>query len=169
MHDLLSIAEFREENKKMVRSKNGTQSKKVATWLRELSELETSAGRLKANPAHSGIAAAERVNSLRELIPTSILLHYDHLKSRGKRSVAPVTRGVCGSCHLAFPSGSLANLRRTSETLNVCVNCGAFVYLAEEEPANDSANAGSRQKIQLKRDVARAHPRTRSRKVRAAT
>ena len=170
MHDLLSIAEVREENK-MVRYNNGTQSKKVATWLRELSELETSAGRLKATPAHSGIAAAEQVNSLRELIPTSILLHYDHLKSRGKRSVAPVTRGVCGSCHLAFPSGSLANLRRTSETLNVCVNCGAFVYLAEEEPANGSGNAvpGSRKKIQLKRDIARAHPRTRSRKIRAAT
>lgn len=155
----------------MVRSNNGTQSKKVATWLRELSELETSAGRLKVNPAHSGIAAAERVNSLRELIPTSILLHYDHLKSRGKRSVAPVTRGVCGSCHLAFPSGNLANLRRTSETLNVCVNCGAFVYLAEEEPANGSGNAvpGSRKKIQLKRDVARTHRRTRPPKVRAAT
>jgi predicted nucleic acid-binding Zn-ribbon protein len=155
----------------MARSKNGTQSKNIATWLRELSELETSAGRLKANPAHLGIAAAERVNSLRELIPTSILLHYDHLKSRGKRSVAPVTRGVCGGCHLAFPSGSLANLRRTSETLNVCVNCGAFVYLAEEEPANGSTNAaaGSRKKIQLKRDVARTHPRTRTRKIRAGT
>jgi hypothetical protein len=50
------------------------------------------------------------------------------------------------------------------------VNCGAFVYLAEEEPANGSANAvpGSRKKIQLKRDVARPYPRTRSRKVRAA-
>jgi predicted nucleic acid-binding Zn-ribbon protein len=155
----------------MVRCKNGAQAKKVATWLRELSEIETSAGRLKANPAHSGTEAPERVNSLRELIPTSILLHYDHLKSRGKRSVAPVTRGVCGSCHLAFPSGVLANLRRTSETLNICINCGAFVYLAEEEPANGSANAvaGSRKKIQLKRDVARAHRRTRPPKVRAAT
>jgi predicted nucleic acid-binding Zn-ribbon protein len=155
---------------KMVRSKNGTQSKKVATWLRELSELETSAGRLKANPAHSGVAAAERVNSLRELIPTSILLHYDHLKSRGKRSVAPVTRGVCGSCHLAFPSGSLANLRRTSETLNGCVNCGAFVYLAEEEPANGSTKVipDGRKKIQSKRGVVRRHARIRSRKVRAA-
>jgi predicted nucleic acid-binding Zn-ribbon protein len=156
---------------KMLRTKNVTQSKKVATWLRELSELEVSTGRLEAIPAHSRIAAAERLNSLRELIPTSILLHYDHLKSRGKRSVAPVTRGVCGSCHLAFPSGSLANLRRTSESLNVCVNCGAFVYLAKEEPVNGSANAvpGSRKKIRLKPKAARAHPRTRSRKIRAAT
>ena len=155
----------------MVRSNNGTQSKNVATWLRELSELETSVGHLKSTQAHSGIAAAKRVNSLRELIPTSILLHYDHLKSRGKQSVAPVTRGVCGNCHLAFPSGSLANLRRTSETLNVCVNCGAFVYLAEEKPPNGSANAVpvSRKTIRSKQDVARAHPRTRSRKVRAST
>ena len=55
--------------------------------------------------------------------------------------MAAVKRGVCGSCHLAFPSGSLASLRRTNEALNVCVNCGAFVYLAEEEPASGSANA----------------------------
>ena len=153
----------------MVRTKNGTQSKKIATWLRELSELEVPAGRAKAKPASTSVAA--RVNSLRELIPTSILLHYDHLKSRGKQSVAPVTRGVCGSCHLAFPSGSLANLRRTSETLNVCEYCGAFVYLAEEEPANGSANAVAdiRKKIQSKRAGTPVRLRTRARKARAAT
>ena len=153
---------------KMVRFNNGTQSKKVATWLRELSELDASGGRLKTKPAHSGAAA--RIDYLRELIPTSILLHYDHLKSRGKRSVVPVTRGVCGNCHLAFPSGSLPNLRRTSETLNVCVYCGAFVYLAEEEQANGSTKVipGGRKKIQSKRSAVRRHARIRSRKVRAA-
>jgi hypothetical protein len=153
----------------MMRFNDGLQSKKIATWLRELSELDASGRRSKTTPLRSGTAA--RVNGLRELIPTSILRHYDHLKARGKRSMAPVTRGICGSCHLAFPSGSLANLRRTSETLHVCVHCGAFVFLAEEEPANGSANAvpGSRKKIQSKRDVAQAHPRTRSRKGRVAT
>ena len=106
---------------------HGTQSKNITAWLRELSGLEVG----QAKPVRG--TAAARVNSLRELIPTSILLHYDRLKARGKRSVAPVKRGVCGSCHLAVPSGSLANLRRTTGTLNLCVNCGAFVYFDEEE------------------------------------
>lgn len=150
-------------------SNNGIQSKKVATWLRELSEIETSVVHSRAKPAQT--SATARVNSLRELIPTSILRHYDHLKARGKRSVAAVRRGVCGSCHLAFPSGSLASLRRTNETLNVCVNCGAFVYLAEEEPANGSANAVAdiRKTVRSKRAVAPVRLRTRACKAHAAT
>ncbi len=142
----------------------GNQSKKIARWLRELSDLDRNA------PSRG--ATVDRINALRELIPTSMLRHYDHLKSRGKRSVAPVTHGVCGSCHLGFPSGILANLRRTSEMLNICINCGAFVYLAEEESANGSIKAGvsrqKKQKVQSKRAVVRGRARTRSRKVRAA-
>jgi predicted nucleic acid-binding Zn-ribbon protein len=154
--------------REMMTSSNGIQSRKVATWLRELYELEASAGHSKGKPAPT--SATARVNSLRELIPTSILRHYDHLKARGKRSVAAVRRGVCGSCHLAFPSGSLASLRRTNETLKVCINCGAFVYLAEEEPANGSANAVAdiRKRGPSRRAVAPVRPRTRARKAHAA-
>jgi len=128
----------------------------------------TSSNGIQSRPAQT--SAAARVNSLRELIPTSILRHYDHLKTRGKRSVAAARRGVFGSCHLAFPSGSLASLRRTNETLNVCVNCGAFVYLAEEEPVNGAANAVAdiRKKGPSKRAVAPVRPRTRARKAHAA-
>jgi hypothetical protein len=135
----------------------GTQSKNIATWLRELSGLD--AGRAK--PVRGTTAA--RVNSLRELIPTSILLHYDRLKARGKRSVAPVKRGVCGSCHLAVPSGSLANLRRTTGTLNVCVNCGAFVYFDEEEPTIVVVTK-PRNKPVLQRSNGSVHPRRRPHK-----
>jgi hypothetical protein len=147
----------------------GNQSKKIACWLRELSELDLNISRSNTSAEGNG-AAEERINVLRRLIPTSMLRHYDHLKSRGKRSVAPITRGVCGSCHLTFPSGVLANLRRTSETLNVCVNCGAFVYLAEEEQAKGFTKVipGGRKKIQSKGGVVRRHARIRSRKVRAA-
>jgi predicted nucleic acid-binding Zn-ribbon protein len=148
----------------MITSIHGTQSNNVATWLRELSELEAG----QAKPLRG--SAAARVNSLRELIPTSILLHYDRLKARGKRSVAPVKRGVCGSCHLAVPSGSLANLRRTAGSLNVCVNCGAFVYFADEDPINGVAAVviGTRKKRPSKRGIAPARPRSASGKLRAA-
>lgn len=147
----------------------GSQSKKIARWLRELSDLDSNIRRSNIPAGGSG-TAAERINVLRRLIPTSMLRHYDHLKSRGKRSVAPITRGVCGSCHLAFPSGVLANLRRTSETLNVCINCGAFVYLAEEEPTNASTNVAPRspKKIHLKRGDVRRPSRRRPQKLRCA-
>jgi predicted nucleic acid-binding Zn-ribbon protein len=144
----------------MMTSIHGTQSKNIAAWLRELSELE--AGRAK--PVRRTTAA--RLNSLRELIPTSILLHYDRLKARGKRSVAPVKRGVCGSCHLAVPSGSLANLRRTTGTLNVCVNCGAFVYF-EEEPTI-AVVTKPRKKPVLQPSNGSVHSRRRSRKTHVA-
>src|ERR1035437_6603257 len=147
----------------------GSQSKKIARWLRELSDLDSNIRRSNTPAAGDG-TAAERINVLRGLIPTSMLRHYDHLKSRGKRSVAPITRGVCGRCHLAFPSGVLANLRRTSETLNVCINCGAFVYLAEEEPTHGGTKVAPRspKKIHLKRGDVRRPSRRRPRKVRCA-
>jgi predicted nucleic acid-binding Zn-ribbon protein len=145
----------------------GNQSKKIARWLRELSDLDLSIR--SSTPGAGDGTIAERINVLRGLIPTSMLRHYDHLKSRGKRSVAPVTRGVCGSCHLAFPSGVLANLRRMRETLNVCINCGAFVYVAEEELTNGriGAVAHSPKKIQSKRGNARPS-RSRTGKLRHA-
>lgn len=130
----------------------GNQSKKIARWLRELSELDRNSHSRTAQTRDG--ATAERITALRELIPTSMLRHYDHLKSRGKRSVAPIIRGVCGSCHLAFPSGVLANLRRTKEMLNVCINCGAFVYLDEEELTNGTVSP-SPKKIQAKRGNSR--------------
>jgi len=151
----------------MTRDRNN-QSKKIGAWLRELSELDVTVGPLNPNAPDMGAVAVERINSLRELIPTSMLRHYDHLKSRGKRSVAPVRRGVCGSCHLAFPSGSLANLRKKSETLNVCVNCGAFVYLDEQDDDSQVANSsGSRRKnAALNHESARRRSVPKSRKVR---
>ena len=144
------------------------QSKKIGAWLRELSELDFTVGPLNTNTSDRG-AAVERINSLRELIPTSMLRHYDHLKSRGKRSVAPVRRGICGSCHLAFPSGSLANLRKMSETVNVCVHCGAFVYLDEQGDDSQVVNASDRRgrDAALNRGSARRRSVPKSRKVRS--
>lgn len=144
------------------------QSKKIGAWLRELSDLDLN---IRSNtPGAGNGTTAERINVLRGLIPTSMLRHYDHLKSRGKRSVAPVRRGVCGSCHLAFPSGSLANLRKLSETLNVCVNCGAFVYLDEQDDDGQAANASDKRgrNAALNRGSARRRSVPKSRKVRSS-
>ena len=144
----------------------GKQSKKIARWLRELSDLDFNIRRSNTSAAGNG-GVVERINVLRGLIPTSMLRHYDHFKSRGKRSVAPITRGVCGSCHLAFPSGVLGNLRRTSETLNVCINCGAFVYLDEQDADSQVAKSSGRRRknVALNHDSARRRSVPRYQKV----
>jgi predicted nucleic acid-binding Zn-ribbon protein len=80
-----------------------------------------------------------RVALLRAPLPTSILVHYDNRIARGKPGIAPVQGGVCGSCHLSLPSGRLADLRSKPQEVNVCDNCGVFIFLAEDEsaPASD--------------------------------
>lgn len=149
----------------MRRSSN--QSKRIGAWLRELSELDVNPRLLNIGAPKTG-GAAERIDSLRELIPTSVLRHYDHLRSRGKRSVAPVTRGVCGSCYLAFPSGSLATLRKINETLNVCLHCGAFVYLDEQDQnglaATSKVTAKKRPSLNCKSQLRRSAPKCRKRR-----
>ena len=74
-----------------------------------------------------------KIESLRAPLPTSILGHYDGRKARGKLGIAAVRRGVCGACHLSIPTGRLADLRRKTGELNVCDNCGVFIYLPEDE------------------------------------
>src|SRR6201997_4666939 len=86
----------------------------------------------------------EKIESLRALLPTSILGHYDGRTARGKLAIAPVHRGVCGSCHLAMPSGRLSDLRRKPGELNVCDNCGAFIYLGEAESTLSSLSISDR-------------------------
>jgi predicted nucleic acid-binding Zn-ribbon protein len=86
----------------------------------------------------------EKIESLRALLPTSILGHYDGRKARGKLAIAPVHRGVCGACHLSMASGRLSDLRRKPGELNVCDNCGVFIYLAEDESATGSVLSSDR-------------------------
>ena len=66
--------------------------------------------------------------------------YYDNRKARGKLGIAAVRRGVCGACHLAIPSGRVADLRRKPGELNVCDNCGIFIYLTEDELAPPSGS-----------------------------
>jgi predicted nucleic acid-binding Zn-ribbon protein len=71
------------------------------------------------------------IDSLRANIPLSVLLDYDRMRGRGKRSVAAVCHGVCSACHLALGLGNVAALRRGD--LCRCGNCGRYLYLVEEE------------------------------------
>lgn len=130
------------------------QAQNIIPRLRQLVELERVQRQLKKNSGASGSRTAE-IESLRALLPTSILSHHDALRARGKISVAPVTRGVCGACHLSIPRGHLGQLRRVADDLSVCDHCGVFIYLADEDqPAAatvpKSAAAGKKKAVAAK-------------------
>ena len=74
-----------------------------------------------------------RIDSVRGPLPTSILGHHDRCTARGKLSVAEVRHGVCGACYLALPHAHAFELVSKPTELNVCDNCGAFIYPADEE------------------------------------
>ena len=115
--------------------------------LRKLAQLDVELGKLSSETEEYQ-EVQDKIESLRAPLPTSILSHYDARKARGKLALAPVERGVCGACHLAIPSGRLSDLRRKPGELNVCDNCGAFIYLREEELVRPSAAVSNRNPVQ---------------------
>lgn len=105
---------------------------RITKALRRLNELQ-------AKPLAawtSGLTSAERelaIEHARVGLPTSVLGHHDRLVVRGKRSLAWVHNGVCGSCHIRLPIGHRNPSARGGD-LDVCENCGVFL----EWPVEDS-------------------------------
>jgi predicted nucleic acid-binding Zn-ribbon protein len=98
--------------------------------LKCLGELDSAKRRLADQPVD--VANLDReIETVRERIPTSLLIHYDLRRSRGKPAIVAVRGSVCGGCHLTLPSGRAAALRRGDESVQVCDHCGAFLYSAE--------------------------------------
>jgi predicted nucleic acid-binding Zn-ribbon protein len=110
------------------------QSATILQRLRKLVQFDAELGRLGTDTKERQ-QMQSKITALRAPLPTSILSHYDRCKARGKLCIAPVRHGVCGACHLALPTGRLADLFSKPTELNVCDNCGVFIYPADDEPA----------------------------------
>ena len=108
------------------------QAQNIIPRLRRLAELQAAQRQLKKDSVSSASLVAE-IESLRSVLPTAILSHHDARRARGKVSVAPVTRGICRACHIALPRGRVGELHRTAGEVNICDNCGVFIYLADED------------------------------------
>ncbi len=110
----------------------------IMDGLRELNDLRVQQVRQQHLPKDesSKTLITKKTDILRSQIPTSILGHHDRLQARGKPSVARVQDGVCGACHLTIPIGHRLSLRSSSE-LDVCDNCGVFIYLDKQEQVSD--------------------------------
>jgi predicted nucleic acid-binding Zn-ribbon protein len=135
------------------------QSATILQRLRKLVQFDAELGRLGADTKERQ-QMQSKIAALRAPLPTSILSHYDRCKSRGKLSIAPVRHGVCGACHLALPSGRLADLFRRPTELNVCDNCGVLIYPADDEPEkkSDAAPVSVEKTSKKKRSYVRRQP-----------
>jgi len=123
------------------------QAANILQSLRRLAQFDTELCKLSRDTEQYQ-EMLDKIESQRAPLPTSILGHYDRRKARGKLAIAPVLRGVCGACHLSIPSGRVADLRRKPVELNVCDNCGAFIYLLEDEAAARSKSASDLTAVQ---------------------
>lgn len=71
-------------------------------------------------------------DALRAKVPDPILGHFDRLLARGKKGVSVIRKGVCTSCHIRVPVGTLVTLAR-GEDIQICGNCGRYLHLPEGE------------------------------------
>jgi hypothetical protein len=116
------------------------QAANILQSLRKLAKFDTELRKLSRDTQQYQ-EMLDKIESQRAPLPTSILVHYDRRTARGKLAIAPVRRGVCGACNLSIPSGRLAELRGKPGELNVCDNCGVFIYLTEDESVAPSKSA----------------------------
>jgi predicted nucleic acid-binding Zn-ribbon protein len=96
--------------------------------------------------------------ALRVAIPPELLAHYDRLKVRGKKGVAPVINLVCQSCFLRLSSGAAANLQDKAD-VHLCENCGCYIYPVRPSPL-PSASASPPPRMRV-----RGQPKSRSSRV----
>jgi predicted nucleic acid-binding Zn-ribbon protein len=79
-------------------------------------------------------SAAASLNALRSKVPAPVLAHFDRLRTRGKKGVSNIRRGVCTECHMKVPMGTLITLAHGRD-IQLCGNCGRYLHLPEEEVA----------------------------------
>ncbi|MFZ5806154.1 MAG: hypothetical protein ACOY3I_02960 [Verrucomicrobiota bacterium] len=72
-------------------------------------------------------------------LPKPIQSHHNRIRLKGRPSVAPVKlsassagKWLCGCCHIEISRGFHGKLQAASD-INVCENCGAYLYLNKEE------------------------------------
>lgn len=84
------------------------------------------------------------IEALRAKVPPTVLGHHDRMRVRGKRSLAEVRNGVCAGCHTSVAVGTV-NILRRGEDIQLCGNCGRYLFISPETAAQESAAAAAEQ------------------------
>ena len=69
---------------------------------------------------------------LRAAVPPQIMAHFMRAIEGGRNSVALVSHGVCGECHLRVPATTASSLA-ISDEIYLCENCGCYLLPTPEE------------------------------------
>ena len=101
--------------------------------------------------------------ALRAVIPAPILGHYDRLRVREKKGVAPVRNQVCTGCHMKQPIGKITILMR-DEDIQLCDTCGRYLYFVPEEAAPVAVAAAIAEPAEKKKAPKAKTPRKRKAK-----
>jgi hypothetical protein len=97
------------------------------------------------------------MEAARKTIPSVALTHYDRLMAHGKKGVAVVRNGVCTECHLRVAIGAL-HLLATNGDIQLCGNCGRYLYLPPQEAAVPAAPPPVARTVRHKKQsLAQAH------------
>jgi predicted nucleic acid-binding Zn-ribbon protein len=92
----------------------------------------------------------KRIAEMRAKIPAPILGHYDRLMARGKKGTAAIRNQVCTGCHVQVPRGTVLTLMHDND-IQICENCGRYLYLAEPAESAPAAAAPEKSKLRKKR------------------
>lgn len=96
------------------------------------------------------------ISQLRAKVPVPVLIYFDRKVTRGHKAIAQVRNGVCMSCHLRIPVGTVASLV-SSPNMVTCENCGSYLMLSPDEGAVVSETSGS-SRVTVRRVVKRKTP-----------
>lgn len=69
----------------------------------------------------------EKVLELEGRLEPAVRSRYRRLVGTHERTVVPVVEGICYGCFMAVPTAWASDVDR-NETLDVCDNCGRFLY-----------------------------------------
>jgi predicted nucleic acid-binding Zn-ribbon protein len=79
-----------------------------------------------------------QIAEVRVGVPLPILAHYDRLRQHGKKGIAAVRGQICTGCHMQVPRATVVYLMQGTD-IQLCGNCGAYLYLPETMPAESPA------------------------------
>jgi len=99
--------------------------------LQQLHALLNASDKGRSNQAASPQSNPNRKAGLiRKRIPQPVLDHFDRMMLRGKKPIASVRHAVCSACHLQIPKSHILQMQKSGE-LDVCDNCGTFIFLED--------------------------------------
>lgn len=71
----------------------------------------------------------QRMDSIRGLVDSRIMRHYDRLMTARPPALVPVEGDTCQGCFMRLPSQFAQKVREDSDHIHTCPNCSRFIYI----------------------------------------